>query len=30
MAKAVDKSMVIGEISLAEKVGGRSGHWSKP
>ena len=30
MAKAVDKSMVIGEISLAEKVGGRSGHWTKP
>ena len=30
MAKAVDKSMVIGEISLAEKVGGRSGHWVKP
>jgi cyclic pyranopterin phosphate synthase len=27
MAKAVDKSMVIGEISLAEKAGGRSGHW---
>ncbi len=27
MAKAVDKSMVIGEIFLAEKVGGRSGHW---
>ena len=27
MVKAVDKSMVIGEISLAEKVGGRSGHW---
>jgi cyclic pyranopterin phosphate synthase len=27
MAKAIDKSMVIGEISLAEKVGGRSGHW---
>ena len=27
MAKAVDRSMVIGEISLAEKVGGRSGHW---
>ena len=27
MAKAVDKSMVIGEISLAEKVGGKSGHW---
>ena len=30
MAKAVDRSMVIGEISLAEKVGGRSGHWIKP
>lgn len=29
MAKAVDKSMVIGEISLAEKVGGRSGHWQR-
>jgi cyclic pyranopterin monophosphate synthase len=30
MAKAVDKSMVIGEIFLAEKVGGRSGHWLRP
>jgi cyclic pyranopterin phosphate synthase len=30
MAKAIDKSMVIGEISLAEKVGGRSGHWLRP
>jgi cyclic pyranopterin phosphate synthase len=30
MAKAVDKSMVIGEISLAEKAGGRSGHWVRP
>ena len=29
MAKAVDKSMVIGEILLAEKQGGRSGHWSR-
>lgn len=29
MAKAVDRSMVIGEISLAEKVGGRSGHWQR-
>jgi len=29
MAKAVDKSMVIGEISLAEKLGGRSGHWTR-
>jgi len=29
MAKAVDKSMVIGEILLAEKLGGRSGHWRR-
>jgi len=29
MAKAVDRSMVIGEILLAEKLGGRSGHWSR-
>jgi cyclic pyranopterin phosphate synthase len=29
MCKAVDRSMVIGEISLAEKVGGRSGHWQR-
>lgn len=29
MAKAVDRSMVIGEISLAEKAGGRSGHWQR-
>ena len=29
MAKAVDKSMVIGEILLAEKLGGHSGHWSR-
>jgi cyclic pyranopterin phosphate synthase len=29
MAKAVDKSMVIGEISLAEKLGGGSGHWQR-
>ena len=29
MTKAVDKSMVIGEILLAEKLGGRSGHWSR-
>ncbi len=27
MAKALDKSMVIGAISLVEKVGGKSGHW---
>jgi len=29
MAKALDKSMVIGAISLAEKVGGKSGHWKR-
>jgi cyclic pyranopterin phosphate synthase len=29
MAKAVDKSMVIGAISLAEKRGGKSGHWTR-
>ena len=29
MAKAVDKSMVIGAISLIEKVGGKSGHWKR-
>ncbi len=27
MCKAVDKTMVIGQISLAEKSGGRSGDW---
>lgn len=27
MAKGVDKGMVIGEISLAEKHGGKSGSW---
>ncbi len=27
MAKAVDKSMVIGEVRLIEKRGGKSGHW---
>ncbi len=27
MAKAVDKGMVIGEVRLEEKRGGRSGHW---
>jgi cyclic pyranopterin monophosphate synthase len=27
MAKAVDKEMVIGEICLIEKKGGRSGHY---
>lgn len=29
MAKGVDKGMVIGEISLLEKRGGKSGDWVK-
>ena len=29
MVKAVDKEMVIGEISLIEKKGGRSGHYRR-
>jgi cyclic pyranopterin phosphate synthase len=28
MCKAVDRGMVMGEIKLLEKVGGKSGHWS--
>jgi cyclic pyranopterin phosphate synthase len=27
MCKAADRGMVIGEIRLLEKLGGRSGHW---
>lgn len=27
MAKALDKGMVIGEVRLLEKLGGKSGHW---
>ena len=27
MVKAVDKEMIIGEIRLMEKSGGRSGTW---
>jgi cyclic pyranopterin phosphate synthase len=27
MAKALDKGMVIGDIHLVEKRGGKSGHW---
>lgn len=27
MCKAVDKGMVIGQVKLLEKKGGRSGHW---
>ena len=29
MCKAMDRAMVIGEISLAEKSGGRSGHYRR-
>ena len=29
MVKAVDKTMVIGDIELVEKKGGRSGHYRK-
>ena len=30
MVKAVDKAMVIGDICLVEKKGGRSGHYRRP
>jgi len=30
MAKALDKAMVIGEIMLIEKRGGKSGDWTRP
>lgn len=30
MAKALDKGMVIGEVRLIEKQGGKSGHWVAP
>jgi len=29
MAKALDKDMVIREIRLEEKLGGKSGHWKR-
>ena len=29
MLKAIDKSMVIGPIQLAEKSGGQSGNWAR-
>lgn len=29
MCKAVDKSIVISDLALKEKVGGKSGYWSK-
>ncbi len=30
MCKSADKSMVIGELTLWEKTGGRSGHYRRP
>jgi len=30
MCKAVDRTMVIGEIRLLEKRGGKSGDWTRP
>lgn len=30
MAKALEKSMCIGNIQLLEKIGGKSGYWQKP
>jgi cyclic pyranopterin phosphate synthase len=27
MVKAVDRGMIISEIKLLEKQGGKSGHW---
>ncbi len=30
MCKAVDRGMVIGDIRLIEKSGGKSGHWKVP
>jgi cyclic pyranopterin phosphate synthase len=30
MVKAVDKEMVIGDICLVEKIGGKSGHYVRP
>lgn len=30
MAKAIDKGMVISDVRLIEKLGGKSGHWKAP
>jgi cyclic pyranopterin phosphate synthase len=30
MCKAIDRGMTMSEISLLEKLGGRSGHWVRP
>ena len=29
MCKAIDRTMVLGEIRLLEKQGGKSGHWRR-
>ncbi|KAL4809292.1 hypothetical protein BDV18DRAFT_78188 [Aspergillus unguis] len=29
MLKAVDKGMIIGDVKLLEKMGGKSGHWTR-
>jgi cyclic pyranopterin phosphate synthase len=30
MAKAIDKAMIVGEVRLLSKTGGKSGGWSAP
>jgi cyclic pyranopterin monophosphate synthase len=30
MCKSSDRSMIVGELALWEKTGGRSGHWRRP
>ena len=29
MCKAADRGMVMTDVALVEKVGGRSGHWQR-
>ncbi|MDH3355244.1 MAG: cyclic pyranopterin monophosphate synthase MoaC [Chromatiales bacterium] len=29
MCKAVDRGMIMGEVQLLEKMGGKSGHWTR-
>ena len=30
MVKAIDRAMVLTDVCLVEKTGGRSGHWTRP
>jgi cyclic pyranopterin phosphate synthase len=30
MCKAVDRGMVISDVRLLQKSGGKSGHWQRP